>query len=450
MAYANVQASPMVSSITNNNGTSSYTAADGRPYSQPYLFSNGYPDNGDISKYDSTSGSNYGSFFGNWKSLFPSWLVGTDVYSQFQSNPDAWLASNMPWIKDPQMKEMAKWQIGNQLKNNPYQGGLLNSLGSFSDMASIGLSIAGLMNQKKMAEKQFGLQKESFDLSKQDWQNREARAKEELNKSRISTIDPAGTFNMASQITRYPNLDKYDEFVKDAKKLYDINGGYIKTIELNNSNHWERIVSAENGFVCSSYYTGGQNLVSVCDKDFRTLYSFANTEEMTFAEFPYLRNPIWCSHGKIIYCNFFSSSFYVSEQNSPSVVCYNIISDRQMTHEKVLAGKWGYEDYFLTFSFDGKCIFGYMNYNKRFCRYVFDISNNDFSVFLPMDFLPQIQAYCNGYYYSLISAHDVLSIAESAKTRKDGGYDKLYELFSPFMNKITDGDNYFVLKMKKK
>jgi len=180
MAYTNVQASPMASSITNNDGTSSYTAADGRSYSQPYLFDNGYPDNEDISKYDSTSGSNSGSIFGDWKSLFPSWFVGTNVYSQFQSNPDKWLASNMPWIKDPQMKEMAKWQIGNQLKNNPYQGGLLNSLGSFSDMASIGLGIAGLMNQKKMAEKQFGLQKESFDLAKQDWQNREARAKEEF------------------------------------------------------------------------------------------------------------------------------------------------------------------------------------------------------------------------------------------------------------------------------
>lgn len=47
-------------------------------------------------------------------------------------------------------------------------------------MASIGLSIAGLMNQKKMADRQFGLQKEAFDLSKQDWQNREARAKEEF------------------------------------------------------------------------------------------------------------------------------------------------------------------------------------------------------------------------------------------------------------------------------
>ena len=50
-----------------------------------------------------------------------------------------------------------------------------------------------------------------------------AKAKEELNESRISTIDPAGIFSMGSQITRYSNEDKFDEFVRDAKKLYDIN-----------------------------------------------------------------------------------------------------------------------------------------------------------------------------------------------------------------------------------
>ena len=50
------------------------------------------------------------------------------------------------------------------------------------------------------------------------------KAKEDLANNRISTIDPAGTFNMASQITRYSNEDKFDGFVKDAKKLYDING----------------------------------------------------------------------------------------------------------------------------------------------------------------------------------------------------------------------------------
>ena len=62
--------------------------------------------------------------------------------------------------------------------------------------------------------------KEDKDITK-TWK---AKAKEELNKSRISTIDPAGTFNMGSQIARYPNKDKFNEFVRDAKELYDING----------------------------------------------------------------------------------------------------------------------------------------------------------------------------------------------------------------------------------
>ena len=50
------------------------------------------------------------------------------------------------------------------------------------------------------------------------------KANKELNEYRISTIDPAGTFSMASQITRYLNEDKFKEFMRDAKKLYDING----------------------------------------------------------------------------------------------------------------------------------------------------------------------------------------------------------------------------------
>ena len=62
--------------------------------------------------------------------------------------------------------------------------------------------------------------REDRDITK-TWK---AKAKEELNKSRISTIDPAGTFNMGSQITRYPNGDRFYEFVRDAKKLADING----------------------------------------------------------------------------------------------------------------------------------------------------------------------------------------------------------------------------------
>ena len=61
--------------------------------------------------------------------------------------------------------------------------------------------------------------KEERDVAK-TWK---VKANKELNEYRISTIDPAGTFHMASQITRYLNEDKFKEFMRDAKKLYDIN-----------------------------------------------------------------------------------------------------------------------------------------------------------------------------------------------------------------------------------
>ena len=62
--------------------------------------------------------------------------------------------------------------------------------------------------------------REDKDITK-TWKT---KAKEDLTNNRISTIDPAGTFSMASQITRYSDEDKFDEFMRDANILYDING----------------------------------------------------------------------------------------------------------------------------------------------------------------------------------------------------------------------------------
>lgn len=117
---------------------------------------------------------------------FGNFLFGTDTYQTLvNQGQDAWGRSvfGSGWDPmDPNNKNMFWTQALHNAEFSPnrYQGGLFNSLGSFRDMAALGLSVAGLMNQKKMADRQFGLQKEAFDLSKQDWQNREARAKEEF------------------------------------------------------------------------------------------------------------------------------------------------------------------------------------------------------------------------------------------------------------------------------
>ena len=117
---------------------------------------------------------------------FGTFLFGTDTYQNLvNQGQDAWGRSVFGSSWDPMDSANKNMFWTNALHNaefspNRYQGGLFNSLGSFRDISALGIGVAGLMNQKKMADRQFGLQKEAFDLAKEDYYNREARAKEEF------------------------------------------------------------------------------------------------------------------------------------------------------------------------------------------------------------------------------------------------------------------------------
>lgn len=125
---------------------------------------------------------------GGIRDLLPKWewLQGTDTYQALlDQGQDAWgrQVFGLSWDKKDQDEKDFYWtqQLHNaELSPNRFKGGLLNSLGSFRDISALGLGIAGILNQKKMADRQYALQKESFDLAKEDYYNRESRAKEEF------------------------------------------------------------------------------------------------------------------------------------------------------------------------------------------------------------------------------------------------------------------------------
>ena len=125
---------------------------------------------------------------GGIRDLLPKWqwLQGIDTYqSLIDQGQDAWgrQTFGLSWDKmDPDKKDFYWTQQLHSVENSPnrFRGGLLNSLGSFRDISALGLGIAGLLNQKKMADRQYSLQKEAFDLAKEDYYNRESRAKEEF------------------------------------------------------------------------------------------------------------------------------------------------------------------------------------------------------------------------------------------------------------------------------
>ena len=125
---------------------------------------------------------------GGIRDLLPKWqwLQGIDTYqSLIDQGQDAWgrQTFGLSWDKmDPDKKDFYWTQQLHSVENSPnrFRGGLLNSLGSFRDISALGLGIAGLLNQRKMADRQYSLQKEAFDLAKEDYYNRESRAKEEF------------------------------------------------------------------------------------------------------------------------------------------------------------------------------------------------------------------------------------------------------------------------------
>lgn len=123
-----------------------------------------------------------------WSSMgsFGNFLFGTDTYQTLvNQGQDAWGRQifGSSWnTMDPNNRDMYWTQALHNAEFSPnrYQGGLFNSLGSFRDMSALGLGVAGILNQKKMADRQYSLQKEAFDLAKEDYYNRESRAKEEF------------------------------------------------------------------------------------------------------------------------------------------------------------------------------------------------------------------------------------------------------------------------------
>lgn len=125
---------------------------------------------------------------GGIRDLLPKWqwLQGIDTYqSLIDQGQDAWgrQVFGLSWDKmDPDKKDFYWTQQLHSVENSPnrFRGGLLNSLGSFRDISALGLGVAGLLNEKKMADRQYSLQKEAFDLAKEDYYNRESRAKEEF------------------------------------------------------------------------------------------------------------------------------------------------------------------------------------------------------------------------------------------------------------------------------
>ena len=124
----------------------------------------------------------------SWMGSAGTFLFGNDNYqSMLDQGMNAWGQSRFGslWNNYDDNMKANLWMTGlNDMRNSPnrYSGGLFGNggLGTFKDISTMGLAVAGMLNQKKMMDRQLRLGEEAFNLTKQEYMNKEARAKEEF------------------------------------------------------------------------------------------------------------------------------------------------------------------------------------------------------------------------------------------------------------------------------
>ncbi len=236
-------------------------------------------------------------------------------------------------------------------------------------------------------------------------------------------------------------------------QIFDGKGKYVSTIPIDGQYHWEKIERIANkGYVCASEYTNTSYLLSVCDNLFNIKHDLLDVEDVSIAGGSFVWNPIWCSHDKIIYCDYFYNSFYVNDINTGETIGYKIETGNFASKEEIEKGNGGKYDHFIDVAFDGECIFGCMVHNMRFKTYKLNINTKEFIIYESIkDWFPKIETYYEGCYYAVLEHSFLLSLVKgNSFCMEQETYENFRKAIEPYVDELCEMDNMYILKLKKK
>lgn len=235
-------------------------------------------------------------------------------------------------------------------------------------------------------------------------------------------------------------------------KLFDDKGNYLSSCSIDTKYHWEHIErNCNGGYVGASDYTHEDKLLNICDNSFNVVCDFIDSKDISVEHGSYIWNPIWSSHGKIVFCDFYFSSIYVTDVETCQTTCYKINTGNTAPVEEVKNGIKEYDN-FLDVEYDGENVFGHIIHKKRCNIFKFDIEKKTFIIYgYAEDWYPTIKAYHDGYFYAVLTPTFLLSLLkEEPRYMYKKTYAALRKALEPYADDLNEMDNLYILKMKKK
>lgn len=236
----------------------------------------------------------------------------------------------------------------------------------------------------------------------------------------------------------------------DRIMIYDNNGKYVSSCSIDPKYRWKYIERrCDYGYVCATDYYA-DNLISLCDNSFNVQRELVDIKNVTVEHGSYVWNPICSSHGKIIFCDFYFTSIYVTDTKTLHTTCYRINTGNTAPIDEVKNGIKEYDE-FLDVQFDGECVFGHIIHNKRPIVYKFNIKSKSFIIHGYEDHYPDIETYHDGCYYATENPSFLLSLLKGRPNyMSESTYNALMKALEPYADDMNEMDNLYVLKLKKK
>lgn len=234
----------------------------------------------------------------------------------------------------------------------------------------------------------------------------------------------------------------------DRLLFYDNNSKHIKTVKLN-----ERvtdIIFSPSGLLTADYHHTDNNLFELYKND-TPVKKFIQIEKDHLVGSTCSFNFLQQNRQYTVFYDYLSSKFYVLNTKDLSLLkCYTLEADGILSgNNDSLKPKDSSMSTFVTsFILEDSTIIGSIYRKQKKYDFEIEINSDSFSYVKNNVSNYSFAAYHNGYYYKYYSPSDLINIIKNPS--KYSMYQMLKKAIDALPDSISERDNYYILKMKKR
>ena len=229
---------------------------------------------------------------------------------------------------------------------------------------------------------------------------------------------------------------------------YNDKGEYIMALSFDE--FFDDILLLPQGLLTANYHHNSDKLFSLYDTTGK-IDSFVELTSGLIRGSNFSQNYLQRYGDRVCYYDFFSSRFYLMDINELSAPkCYELRADDMLTETKAKELKGRVIDcaFVNSYVMDDSTVIGDMLIDKYRCDFRIDLNNDNMELIKFDKYVCKFDYYCKGYYYQVLSPtyiKEVITHPSRAKT-----YEMLKEVLKPYEDSISEKDNYYILRMRRK